>query len=73
MFIYKLHCSQQAGYQHLGKCELGLTERHFEMGLYQAIIKGECLYDRGVRLGALLKLLQSQHPICILLTKGSQS
>lgn len=58
--------------QHLGKWEMGLTERHFEMGLHQAVIKGECLYNRGVCLGALLKLMQSQHPICILLTKGRQ-
>jgi len=48
---------------------MGLTELHFEMGLHQAIIKGECLYNRGVPLGALLKLLQRQQSICILLTK----
>lgn len=53
-----------AGWQ---KWTVLITERHFEMGLHQAVIKGECLYNRGVCLGALLKLMQSQHPICILI------
>lgn len=59
--------SHSAGRMIYCKWTVLITERHFEMGLHQAVIKGECLYNRGVCLGALLKLLQSQHPICILI------
>lgn len=38
------------------------------MCLHKAIIKGECLYNRGVCFWALLKLLEGQHSICILVT-----
>lgn len=42
------------------------THRRSAPGLYEPVVEGERLHDGGVGLGALLKLLQRQLPICVL-------